>query len=254
MEADKKRKQTGGDFKVGDGEYHTRKKEPKYTEEIWNEGKKMHNLGIPYREIAARQGFSENYVAKVLRLPSYDALVNIRKEEQAKRKAEFERTKAMVEAEMESLDTQLDEVAVSEPKQEELYEPKKKSELPEPVVQERVEMPYTGRRADTHRPTKVTKRVFDNIKERYLNGETTRQLADDTKLGRGTINRIAQANNIDEYFSKRAADRAKYRKTKKTEISPELIELRAMNDYLARIAEALEKIASQPKKRGLFRK
>lgn len=246
IEADKKRKQTGGDFKVDDGEYHTRKKEPKYTEEIWNEGKKMHSLGIPYREIAARQGFSENYVAKVLRLPSYDALVNIRKEEQAKRKAEFERTKAMVEAEMESLNTQLDEVAPSEPE--------KKSELPEPVVQERVEMPYTGRRADTHRPTKVTKRVFDSIKERYLNGETTRQLADDTKLGRGTINRIAQANNIDEYFSKRAADRAKYRKTKKTEkteISPELIELRTMNDYLARIVEALE---SKPKKRGWFRK
>ena len=136
----------------------------------------------------------------------------------------------------------------------ETYETKKKSELPEPVVQERIEMPYTGRRADTHRPTKVTKEVFDNIKERYLNGETTRQLADDTKLGRGTINRIAQANNIDEYFSKRAADRAKYRKTKKTEkteISPELIELRTMNDYLARIVEALE---SKPKKRGWFRK
>lgn len=123
----------------------------------------------------------------------------------------------------------------------ETYETKKKSELPEPVVQERIEMPYTGRRADTHRPTKVTKEVFDNIKERFMNGETSRQLADDTKLGRGTISRIVRADNIDEYFSKRDADRLKYRKTKKTEISPELIELRAINDSLARIAEALEK-------------
>lgn len=124
----------------------------------------------------------------------------------------------------------------------ETYETKKKSELPEPVVQERIEMPYTGRRADTHRPTKVTEEVFGNIKERFLSGETTRQIADDTKLGRGTINRIVQADNIEEYFSKRDAERAKYRKTKKkTEISPELIELRTMNDYLARIAEALEK-------------
>lgn len=129
-----------------------------------------------------------------------------------------------------------------------------KSELPEPVAQKRVEMPYTGRRADTHRPTKVTKEVFDNIKERYLNGETIRQLADDTKLGRGTVNRIARANNIDEYFSKRDAERLKYRKTVETEASPELIEFRTTNDYLARIAEALEKIAEQPKKRSWFRK
>ena len=126
-----------------------------------------------------------------------------------------------------------------------------KSELSEPVVQERLEMPYTGRRADTHRPTKVTEEVFDNIKERFMNGETSRQLADDTKLGRGTINRIVQANNIDEYFSKRKAERAKYSKPKKTELSPELIELRTMNDYLARIVEAVE---NKPKKRGWFRK
>lgn len=123
----------------------------------------------------------------------------------------------------------------------ETHENTKKSELPEPVVQERVEMPYTGRRADTHRPTKVTKEVFDNIKKRFMNGETSRQLADDTKLGRGTISRIVRADNIDEYFSKRDAERAKYRKTKKTEISPELVELRSISDSLARIAEALEK-------------
>lgn len=252
-EADKKREQAYS-FKDGDSEYHTRTREPKHTEELWNEGKKMHDLGVPYREIAARQGFSESYVANVLRLPSYDALVDKRKKGQAKRKAKFEETKAMVEAEVKKLGTQLDEVAPSEPKQEEKtseHESKKKSKLPEPVVQERIEMPYTGRRGDTHRPTKVTKEVFDNIKERYLNGETTRQLADDTKLGRGTISRIAQADNIDEYFSKRDAERAKYRKTKKTEVSPELIELRTMNDYLARIVEALE---SKPKKRGWFRK
>lgn len=133
----------------------------------------------------------------------------------------------------------------------EAYEAQKKSKLPEPVVQERTEMPYTGRRADTHRPTKVTEEVFNNIKERFMGGETIRQIVDDTKLGRATVYRIIQADNIDEYFSKRDTERAKYGEPKKTEVSPELIELRTMNDYLARIVEALE---SKPKKRGWFRK
>lgn len=117
VETNKKRRRAKPSFRIGDGEYHTKKREPKYTKEIWNEGKKMHNLGVPYREIAARQGFSVNYVAKVLRLPSYDAVENARKKEQDKRKAEFEKTKAMVKAEAE-LGMQLEEAILSEQKQE----------------------------------------------------------------------------------------------------------------------------------------
>ena len=177
IEAGKKRKQAYS-FKVGDGEYHPRTREPKYTEELWNEGKKMHNLGVPYREIAARQGFSMNFIAKALRLPSYDALVNERKKEQARRKAEFEKTKTLIEAE-EKMDMQLDEVVSSEPKQE--------------------EQPADNQTVDTATPEKARPRA-------------------------------------DEFFD------------------PKLFELRSMADSLARIAEAFEKIASQPKKRGLFRK
>lgn len=176
-EADKKREQAYS-LKVGDGEYHSRTRKPKYTEELWNEGKKMHNLGVPYREIAARQGFSENYVAKVLRLPSYDVLVNIRKKEQAERKAKFEETKAMVEAEMKKMGTQSDEVVPSESKQE--------------------EQPADTQTVDTVTPEKVYP-------------------------------------TADEFDQK-------------------AIEFRSMADSLARIAEALEKIAEQPKRRGLFRK
>lgn len=176
-EAYKKRKQAYS-FKVDDGKYHTRTREPKYTEELWNEGKKMHNLGVPYREIAVRQGFSMNFISKALCLPSYEALVEKRKKEQARRKAEFERTKAMVKAE-EKMDMQLDEVVPSEPKQEE-----------QPAVTQTVETATPKK----ERPT------------------------------------------ADEFFD------------------PKLFEFRSMADSLARIAEALEKIASQPKKRGLFRK
>lgn len=117
IETNKKQGQTAPSFKVGDGEYHPRKREPKYTEEMWNEGKKMHNLGVPYREIAARQGFSINFIAKALCLPTYEALVNKRKKEQDKRRENFEKTKAMVKAEAES-GMQLDEATLSEPKQE----------------------------------------------------------------------------------------------------------------------------------------
>lgn len=42
--------------------------------------------------------------------------------------------------------------------------------------------------------------------------------------------------------------------TKEEYVDPKLAEFRSMADSLARIAEAFEKIAEQPKKRGLFRK
>lgn len=171
IEASKKRKRA-------DGEYRPRTRKPKYTEEMWNEGKKMYDLGLTYREIAVRQGLSRGFIAKALRLPSYDALVDERKKAQARHKAEFEEAKAMVEAE-EKMDMQLDEVVPSEPKQE--------------------EQPADAQTVDTATPKK-------------------------------------ERQTAEEFFD------------------PKLFEFRSMSDSLARIAEALEKIAEQPKKRGWFRK
>lgn len=136
--------------------YSRRKPEPTkaanyYTEELWKEGKAMRKQGLTYREIAARQGYSVNFIAKALLPDTYKKFEEVRAEDSNRRKANFEETK---------------------------------------------------------------KQVF---KEKLADAATSEKATPSTE-----------------------------------ELDPKLVEFRSMADSLARIAEALEKIAT--KKRGLFRK
>lgn len=122
-----------------------------YTEELWKEGKVMREQGLTYREIAARQGYSVNFIAKALLPDTYKELEEVRAKDSNRRKVNFKETKKQV------------------------------------------------------------------LKEQLADAATSEKVKSSAK-----------------------------------ELDSKLVELRSMADSLARIAEALEKIAT--KKRGLFRK
>lgn len=63
---------------------------PQYTEELWEEGKAMRAHGAKLREIAEKQGFTANFLSKVLRYNSFEEVVEHRKAD-AKKKREAAR-------------------------------------------------------------------------------------------------------------------------------------------------------------------
>ena len=63
---------------------------PQYTEELWEEGKAMRAHGAKLREIAEKQGFTANFLSKMLRRNSYEEVVEHRKAD-AKKKREAAR-------------------------------------------------------------------------------------------------------------------------------------------------------------------
>lgn len=63
---------------------------PQYTEELWKEGKAMRAHGAKLREIAEKQGFTANFLSKMLRRSSYEEVVEYRKAD-AKKKREAAR-------------------------------------------------------------------------------------------------------------------------------------------------------------------
>lgn len=67
-----------------------------YTEELWKEGKAMREQGLTYREIAARQGYSVNFIAKALLPDTYKKFEEVRAEDSKRRKVNFEETKKQV--------------------------------------------------------------------------------------------------------------------------------------------------------------
>ena len=63
---------------------------PQYTEELWKEGKAMRAHGAKLSEIAEKQGFTMNFVSKMLRRDSYEEVLEYRKAD-AKKKREAAR-------------------------------------------------------------------------------------------------------------------------------------------------------------------
>ena len=103
---------------------------------------------------------------------------------------------------------------------------------------------------------------YDKFAKKYGIGATTAwriahsATAEDYISGISENNANAKKKFAEKPFKKNLAKT----KTKSKEanvkeyVDPKLVEFRSMADSLARIAEAFEKIAEQPKKRGLFRR
>lgn len=123
---------------------------------------------------------------------------------------------------------------------------------------------YTGGRNRYKRAMKVTMEKFYEVKDLYADGFSQKEIASKTGLGTTTISKIVNCYDYQNYKAMREEEaklkaekereaRNKFfdeeaKRPPKNRISPELVELRALNDTLLRIAEALER------KRGLFRK
>ena len=214
-----------------------------YTKEEFDEAKRMHGEFYSVIAISRAQHRSQSFINRILKYNSYEELLEFRKKDAARRRGV----------------NQLEATVVPEPKPE----PEPELVKPEPVKSEPEEEPaYVGRRKDTGRPVRVNEEVFNNIKNDYALGMTINRLMTKFKLSRGTINHIIKSESLDGYFKSRREEHLMYDKRYKVDdniefegeketISPELVELRTMNDYLARIVEALE---SKPKKRGWFGK
>lgn len=207
-----------------------------YTVEEFNEAKQMKAKAYSDIAIARKQHRSQPFINRVMKYETYDELLAYREKDNVRKHKAYMNTKKLSKAATEKADA--------------------KDEIVPTTL-------YAGRNKKTNRPTKINDEIFDGIKEDYNAGFSLSKLVKKYNIGRGTISRIVHCDNIEEYFEGRRAEHLMYDKRYKvddeiefdeeaeSEISPELVELRTMNDYLARIVEALE---SKPKKRGLFRK
>lgn len=151
--------------------------------------------------------------------------------------------------------TKLDIVGFTEYEKE--PEEKKQPE-PSPV--------YTEKRTRRRRMMKVTMERFYQVKDLLCDGFTQKEIATKTGLGTTTISKISTSYDYQAFKALREKEgkekaekdreaREKYFENKekaqtKASISPELVELRAINDMLQQIAETLRKTH----RRGLFRK
>lgn len=103
---------------------------------------------------------------------------------------------------------------------------------------------------------------YDKFAKKYGIGATTAwriahsATAEDYISGISENNANAKKKLAEKPFKKNwAKTKTKSKETNAKEyVDPKLVEFRSMADSLARIAEAFEKIAEQPKKRGLFRR
>lgn len=134
----------------------------------------------------------------------------------------------------------------------------KKQPEPSPV--------YTEKRTRRRRMMRVTMEKFYQAKDLLNDGFTQKEVATKTGLGTTTISKIATSYDYQEYKALREKEakeksekdreaREKYFENEekvqtKASISPELVELRAINDTLQQIAETLRKTH----RRGLFRR
>lgn len=201
-----------------------------YTAEEFNEAKQMKAKSYSDIAIARKQHRSHSFINRVMKYETYDELLAYReKDKDRKRKA---------------------------------HATEKKADAKDEIVPTTI---YAGRNKRTSRPTKINEEIFYGIKDDYDAGFSLADLVRKYNLGRSTISRITHCESVEDYLKKRRDEHLMYDKRYKVddgiefegeakpepEISPELVELRTMNDYLARIVEAIE---SKPKKRGLFRK
>lgn len=211
-----------------------------YSVEEFNEAKQMKAESYSDLAIARKQHRSQSFINRVMKYETYDELLAYREKDKDRKHKAYAASK------------ELKKIAAE-----------KKADAKDEIVPTTI---YAGRNKRTSRPTKINEEIFYDIKDDYDAGLTLTDLVKKYNIGRSTISRITRSESVEDYFKKRRDEHLMYDKRYKVddeiefegetkpepEISPELVELRAMNDYLARIAEALEKIAT--KKRGLFRK
>lgn len=103
---------------------------------------------------------------------------------------------------------------------------------------------------------------YDKFAKKYGIGATTAWRIAHSATAEDYLDSISEANAkkrlAEKSFKKnwvKTNTKAKSKETNGKEyVDPKLVEFRSMSDSLARIAEAFEKIAEQPKKRGLFRR
>lgn len=208
-----------------------------YSAEEFNEAKQMKAESYSDIAIARKQHRSQSFINRVMKYETYDELLAYREKDKDRKHKAYVASK------------ELKKIATEE-----------KANAKDEIVPTTV---YAGRNKRTSRPTKINEEIFNNIKDDYDAGFSLADLVRKYNIGRSTISRITHCESIEDYFKKRRDEHLMYDKRYKVddeiefegeakpepEISPELVELRTMNDYLARIVEALE---SKPKKRGLF--
>lgn len=210
-----------------------------YTAEEFNEAKQMKAESYSDIAIARKQHRSQSFINRVVKYETYDELLAYREKDKDRKHKAYVASK------------ELKKIATE-----------KKADAKDEIVPTTI---YAGRNKRTSRPTKINEEIFYGIKDDYDAGFSLADLVRKYNLGRSTISRITHCESIEDYFKKRRDEHLMYDRRYKVdddiefegesksepEISPELVELRTMNDYLARIVEAIE---SKPKKRGLFRK
>lgn len=60
-----------------------------YTEELWEEGKALREKGYTIREIAKKQGFSMNFISRMVRCDNYADVAKTRKQQAAIKRAYY---------------------------------------------------------------------------------------------------------------------------------------------------------------------
>lgn len=216
-------------FTVEDDESHKIGRKTKLKREKFEEMKRLLAQGLSVKEVAPRIGFSWQYIHKIKRFKTYDELMKYRKEDAAKRREANSNAKQRNR--------------MTEELWNKAMQLKKKGMTNEDIASELGFSPifiYRVTRFKTYEDLQESRREEALYRRgRYRSEQPDSAMPEPKKEAEKDTE---QPNSLEELL---IAHRS---------VDQETIEYRLMADSLARIAEALEKIAEQPKKRRFFKR
>ena len=218
-------------FTVEDDESHKIGRKTKLKREKFEEMKRLLAQGLSVREVAPRIGFSWQYIHKIKRFKTYDELMEYRKEDAAKRR--------------EANSTSRQRNRMTEELWNKAMQLKRKGMSKEDIASElgfSLMFIYKATRFKTYEDFQECRRKEVLYKrERYQLEQPDSAMPEPKKEAEKDIE---QPKSLEETLAKHMnpSDDLMY------------MEIRSIAGSLARIAEALEKIAEQPKKRRFFKR
>ena len=208
---------------VEDDESHKIGRKTKLKREKFEEMKRLLAQGLSVREVATRVGFSWQYIHKIKRFKTYDELMEYRKEDAAKRR-------------------------------EANPAPKQRNRMTEDLWNKAMQLKRKGMTDEGIASELGFSSFFIHRATRFKTYEDLQESRREEALYRRERYQLEQPDSAVPEPKKEAEKDIEQPKTSNRSLDQKTIEFRSMADSLARIAEALEKIAEQPKKRRFFKR